>query len=246
MRRGSWLLVASAALLAISPADAALKKFNLINTSLQESTSTGPGGDFVHFFNANPPPGSVVVIDDATPGSPLLRKWLDTGNVTVTVPVPSLVTSIFLSNNDRSGPGVTQFLHGQPTPLFTGTGGTGNGSQIRWGTVTGWSVTGQVWCHSLPAVICTLADRMDQTTTDAPLESEFYDLGTWSFHGTGFTAIPFILQYFTSSPGNNQAVLRGPVVLDGTVPALQLITLALVGVSMASGGALWVRRRGKR
>jgi hypothetical protein len=27
---------------------------------------------------------------------------------------------------------------------------------------------------------------------DPRFNSEFYDLGTWTFHGTGFTAFPFI------------------------------------------------------
>lgn len=245
MRRGIWLLVLPLLLAGLSPADAALKKYELFNTSFSNQGDEPPDG--VHFPSAGPPtPGSVILFDTDVPGSPRLRKIIDTGNVTITVPVPSLQTSIFLSNNDRTGPGVTKYLYtgsdGDAGPIFTGTGNNGIGQTIRWGTTTGWSVTGNQWCHSIPAVICTFADRMDLATTDPPLESTFYDLGTWYFHGTGFTSQAFIQQYFTPSFGNNQFIFRGAVVRDGTVPALQLLGIGVLGLSLATGGAVALRR----
>ncbi len=244
MRRGTWLLVLSAALLAVGPADAALKKYNLVNVTLTNQSGTDEQ-NYNHFFNPFPTVGAVALVDATTPGSPKLVKLLDNGNITITVPVPSLTTSIFLSNNDRTGPGVTEHLYGQPGPIFTGTGNVNAGATIRWGTVTGWSITGQIWCHSLPAIICTLADRMDKVTTDPPLESEFYDLGTWFFHGTGFTSVPWIDQYFTTSFGNNQWHLHAGVVRDGTVPAMELLGIGILGLSLATGGAVAIRRKNK-
>ena len=249
MRRAATLLVSFALIAAGSPADAALKKYELFNTAFSNQPDEPPDG--VHFPSAGPPiPGSVVLFDTDVPGSPRLRKLLDAGNITITVPVPSLQTSIFLSNNDRTGPGVTKYLYtgsdGDAGPIFTGTGNNAIGQTIRWGTTTGWSVTGNQWCHSIPAVICTFADRMDLATTDPPLESTFYDLGTWYFHGTGFTSQAFIQQYFSTDFGNNQFIFRGGVVRDGTVPALQLIGLGVLGLSLAGGGVFALRSGNKR
>jgi len=250
MRRGTWLLVVLASLLAVSPANAALKKYRLNNTALTNQSDQDEQ-DFVHFApHPNQPqagPGTVL-IDEGVPGSPKLRKLVDPGDVTVTIPVPSLTTSIFLSNNDRSGPGVTFHIHGNgdQAPVFTGTGNTANGSTIRWGTVTGWSNSGSQWCHSIPAVICTLADRMDQATTDPPIESEFYDLGTWFFHGTGFTSVPFLEQYFSTSFGNNQFTFRAPVVNDTMVPAMEILGIGILGLSLVTGGAIAIRRGGNK
>jgi hypothetical protein len=253
MRRYSVMLVASAIALAVSPANAALKKYIFNNTSYD-----GQGGA-PHISRpldtSTPAPGNVALIDTAIPGSPQLRKLVDTGNGTITVPVPALAIGIFLSNNDRTGPGLLKHLHDTTGPdgsgpIFTGTGSVAAGQTIRWGLTTGWSVTGSQWCHSVPAIICTFADRMDQATTDPPNEADFfggaYDLGTWYFHGTGFTSQGFIQQYYSAvggpPGGNNLFVFRGTATNDGTVPAIAILGVGVLGLSLATGGAVALRR----
>ncbi len=84
---------------------------------------------------------------------------------------------------------------------------------------------------------------MDQASVDPRFNSEFYDLGTWSFHGTGFTASSFISSYFTNNPGNSSMWVRGFAAQDGTVPALPLLGVALLGGSLVAGGVAALRRR---
>jgi hypothetical protein len=245
------MLVALAATLAVAPSEAALKKYNFNNRSCSQQANQDP--DCIVFANPGPPtPGSVILLSEEVPGSPRLRKLVDTGNVTITVDVPSLAGTIFLSNADRTGPGVTKYLYksrdADAGPIFTGTGGTGAGQTVRWGLTTGWSVTGAQWCNSEPiAVICTFADRMDEDTVDPPDEAAAfggaYDLGTWYFHGTGFTSQGFIQQYFTTDFGNNMFIYRGNLVRDGTVPALELLGIGVLGLSLATGGAVALRRK---
>jgi hypothetical protein len=84
----------------------------------------------------------------------------------------------------------------------------------------------------------------DEETTEPRYNSEFYDLGTWSFHGTGFTAVPFVGSYFSSDVGNQTYWVRGFEKRDGTVPALPLVGVIVLGLSLVAGGVAASGRRG--
>jgi hypothetical protein len=75
--------------------------------------------------------------------------------------------------------------------------------------------------------------------------SSFCDLGTWSFHGTGFTATPFVVAYDSSAFGNTSYAYRGARALDTTLPLLSAPGVAALGVLLA-GGALMALRASPR
>lgn len=224
-------------------ASAALKKYDLKSRIQVNDPDVSP----------NPNTGvpavyreeSVVLIDSAGGPNPVLRKMVTALAQTNTTNVPTLAISIFVSTRVREGPGVLQQIAGNPAPAFTGTGNTTAGATTRWGTVTGWTLSGSTWCNSSPAVVCSLAMLLNESTVDGRFNSEFYDLGTWIFHGTGFTATPFLRSYSTNSVGNTTFFMRGPLSPDGTVPALPFLGIATLGASLVAGGVAALNRRRK-
>jgi hypothetical protein len=223
------------------PATAALTKYKLNFRTQLNDPDVSPNPD-----RGEPPPvyreDSVAVIDAAAGPNPRLRKLVQAIDQTVTVDVPALNLQIFVSSRAREGPDVANQVHGNPVAVFTGTGNTNGGSTIRWGTVTGWSLTSSTWCRSSPAVVCSLAMLMNQDTVDGRFNSTSYDLGTWIFHGTGFTVIPFIRSYSSISAGNTTFYIRGFRNPDGTVPVLPLLGIATLGASLVAGGVVALRR----
>jgi len=102
-----------------------------------------------------------------------------------------------------------------------------------------------VYCHSSPTYICTYTGVPDLMTMDPMLPSPFYDLGTWTFHGTGFTSVPFVQRVAAPtslSMGNAQYWLKGRL-SGGFVPALPLLGVALLGASLLFAGARLSRKR---
>jgi hypothetical protein len=175
---------------AADPVAASLKKFSIRRTYLTQE----PGG------NLFPSPGvgdAVIEASSSLGVTRLVHLALVTDQVG-TVCCGGGSAFAFVSLESREG----------PSPNQTGSGAFT--STIAWGVVTGWSITGSFYCHSIPVSICAIASGMDLATVDPPLLSPFYDLGTWSFHATGFTATPFISNYLTTPPGGNQQwILRG-------------------------------------
>jgi hypothetical protein len=244
MRLGSGFLAALLLFSAAQSSDAALKRYRVYTVNITEAptqaqnpNNTLPGGPGL--------PDDAAIVDTNGP-SPILRKLQYRSDNTTTILVPGTTVGIFISNLYWEGPDAPDLRrsNGVPDSFFTGTGSVANGSTIRWGVVTGWSITGQTWCNSNPAVICSLAMLSDQATIDPRFNSPAYDLGTWSFHGTGFTSIPWVHSYFTSNYGNNQRWLRGGIAETFSVPALPLLGLAVLGTSIAVAGfTLAMRRR---
>ena len=247
MRLGTAILgsLALVGLLA-SDADAALKKYRLQRITGVNTSDVTPAPDAIP--RGNSPLGeeseAVALVED-NGNSPLLRKLIDATDRSVTVLVPALVTNIFVSNNLRQGPGAGNKgpRPNDPNafPVFTGTGSTA--ATIRWGVVTGWTGSGSFWCNSNPAVVCSLAMGMDEATVDPRINSSFYDLGTWTFHGTGFRATAYINSYNTNNFGNVTHLQKGFLKRDGTVPALPILGVALLGSSLVAGGVAAIRRR---
>jgi hypothetical protein len=243
--RSKALLLAGLALALATPsADAALKRYQLYTVNITEAPTQNPNPNNTLPLPPGSPPFDAAFVDTSGP-NPVLRKLIFRSDASTTINVPNLAVGIFLSNKYVEGPEATRLSHhqGVPSLAFTGTGSTANGSTIRWGTVTGWTLTGSTWCNSNPSIICALATVVDEVTVDPRFNSEFYDLGTWTFHGTGFTSIPWVHSYFTSNPGNNQHWLRGGLSQTMSVPALPLIGIAVLGSSIAVGGLAALRRR---
>jgi hypothetical protein len=171
---------------------------------------------------------SGTALVDATAPNPVLREFRFLADRTTTVVFG--FNSIFVSSLRR------EFSRAPAT----GSGATSATSTLRWGTVTGWTVTGSEWCRSSFPVVCTLAGFPQRETVDPQNHSSFYDLGTWSFHGTGFTSQPFIYLDHADGVGNSSyrySGTRGPQVL---VPALSLLGAA--GAALALAGAAAVLR----
>lgn len=154
------------------PSFALLKKYTVRHTVLQQIPTPA---------TLVPIPGNgLALIDDgAAPGAPVLSRLRVVTDWTTTSCCP-VGGFIFASQNTSESPADNQV-------------GTGSlASSIAWGTVTGWTVTGSFFCHSAPSYLCNFVEAADLATVDPPQFSSFYDLGTWTFHGTGFSATPFV------------------------------------------------------
>lgn len=214
-------------------ANASLQKYKISYSTLSHFFSTSPKAQYLSSADAGP-----GLIDESGP-NPILRKLVygnapgTSGGITIIVPELS-GGFIFLNGFGLEGPGPDQ----------TGTGSTA--SSIDWGNTIGWTITGGNFCHSIPSYVCNLAQRADLATVPAPLISTNFDSGTWVFHGTGFTSAGFIT--FTSTtkpgtPGNANTWLRGHADNDGTVPAIPLLGIGAIGVSVIAMGIATARRQ---
>jgi hypothetical protein len=237
--RFTTLYLSLAASVAIAdPASAVLKHYDVLWTTISEFNNQNPT---VKKHPAQLRAQSRGVLADSGGGSPVLKRLALISDNTVTVNLfggpPSF---IYLSFHTEEGP--------KKGTSFTGVGSAD--TTIAWGLVTGWTMTGGLWCHSDAAFICTWivllgAQGKDLATVDPQLQSPFYDLGTWTLHGTGFTAAPFV--HRTASPtsmsvGNTQYQLRGRLAA-GLVPAVPVLGVALLGASLLFAGARQSRRR---
>ncbi|MCH2171964.1 hypothetical protein MK489_14355 [Myxococcota bacterium] len=220
-----------------SPADAALKKYEQRRSNVLQFLTTSPRAE----YRSVPSRGKAIIDDDGT-GSPVLKKMLEgTGRAYGVAPqssttlVPSLSAGfIFVKLTYVRGPA-------------GGTVGSGStSSEIDWATTSGWTVTGGDWCNANPPYICDLARREYQETVSGVLNSLNFDIGTWIFHGTGYTSdTGFILLTSPTSLGNMVQWTRGSLSQDGTVPALPLLGVGTIAVSVVAMGIASVRRRNR-
>lgn len=233
----SAFVAAALALLPCLASHAALEKYRLRRSQIEQLPEYPGPPEFVPGCrNAETFSQQLVIACrgqatlDVDASAPSLRHFAFLADWTGTVRVFTDIL-LFLSTRERTS--------ARDAPA---TGGTAAGQTLRWGVVSGWSISGAHWCHSIGSAICTVAMRMDQATTEPPLDSPFYDLGTWTFHGTGFTATPFVQLYFTGTSGNGMLLYSGFRVLDGTVPALPLAGRIGLGAALAAGAAAALRR----
>ena len=215
--------------LAAPVATAALKRYDLNRSRLLHYATTSPHAE----YQSENIVGSKAIIDESA-GDPVLKKLLmiSGGGGGVTVIVPGLSGGIIWFNQDSSQ---------GPTNNQTGTGSTA--SSISWGDVDGWTITGGTFCFAAPSYICSMADAAHEATADSFLNSTHYDLGTWAFHGTGFTHPEGFVQRTVEDPGNMQWYVRGGEAQNGTVPALPLLGIGAAGVSVFAMGVASMRRR---
>ena len=213
--------------LTTAPATAALKKYDMQLVALLQFIAASPEVER-ELGSGNP---SLSVIDESA-ADPVLRKFLIISQNAQTVVLPDLSGGfVFFTVKQLDGPSNNQ----------TGTGSTA--SSITWGNLSGWTITGGSWCHSVPSYICLLGPGgVGDDTVDPILESTHFDVGTWTFHGTGFRATPYVA-FTTDTAGNSLHIWRGALAQDGTVPALPLVGVGAVGASLIAMGWSALRRR---
>ena len=235
MRFKLLFLSLAAALVVSYPAGAVIKHYNLSWTTISQFNTANPSLNKYPGGKGGAQSTDQGFIDDTNNGLPVLKRLLLVQENTTTVDVPGLSGFIYLSMVSEQGP--------KKGTTFTGTGDTS--ATIRWGLVTGWTTTGGFYCHSVPSNICTYAQGADKATADPMFNSTAYDLGTWSFHGTGFTSVPYINQKASPasmSVGNAQYALKGRLA-GGLVPAIPVLGVALLGASLLFAGARLSRKR---
>jgi hypothetical protein len=229
--------VASLGLLSLfaQAADAALDRYRVRNFSLADFATKTPKTTIE--THSEPGDGatndSTVVVDRS---GPTLRKLLVIQQGASTFNVSFFNGFIWFSTNWRDG----------PKGSFTATSSTlstaTNVGTVVWPILTGWTITGATFCHADPAFICSLAVGENLGSVDPDLRSTFYDIGPWTFHGTGFTSNPFV--FFTSTTqGNSQILLKGALDPNATVPALPLLGVGALGASLFAMGVAALRRR---
>jgi hypothetical protein len=208
-------------------ASAALKKYQVRHRIQLNYAETSPK---VELRSSS---GTGVGLIDESGASPVLTKLvLTTGGGGRTTLVPSL-TNGFIWYNQASKEG--------PSNGQVGAGTTG--TNIVWGNLTGWTITGGTYCHAVPSYICDYAVAEEQATVTPDFLSNNYDIGTWTFHGTGFLDVGYINRTGKTGLGNLQWFLIGIDKNDGTVPALPLLGIGAVGVSVFAMGVASIRRR---
>jgi hypothetical protein len=224
-----------ASLVLSSPAGAVLKHYNLYWTTISDFNTSNPSPNKYPPGKGGPVSTDIGIVDDTNSGSPVLKRLTLTAEVALTSDLPGLAGFLYLSRIIQEGP--------KKGSSYTGTGDTS--TTIAWGLVTGWTITGGAWCHSSPSYICSYSVGKDLATVDPPLLSSFYDLGTWSFHGTGFTSVPWVHQVApptSMSIGNAAYTVKGRL-SAGLVPALPVLGVALLGASLLFAGARLSRKR---
>jgi hypothetical protein len=231
MRLKLFLPGLAAALAIAYPAGAVLKHYTVSWSTISEFNSANPQLNKYPGGKGGAQDTSQAIVDNTA--SPVLKRLLLVSETELTV--QALSGFIFLSSVTDQGP--------RKGLSFTGTGSTA--TTIAWGLVTGWTVTGGFWCNSSPTYICGLADGILLVTAESPFNSPSYDLGTWTFHGTGFTSVPYVNQIQSpgsESIGNAQYHLKGRL-SAGLVPAIPVLGVALLGASLLFAGARLSRKR---
>ena len=229
-QRMKFFLISLGLVLFMAPdASAALKKYLVRTRALIMYAETSPRVEFISSGSV----GGVGLIDESG-ANPVLEKLIivarGPGRTTL---VPGLTNGFIWFHG---------FTEQGPPSGVTGTGGTD--SSINWGNMSGWTITGGTYCHSVPSYICGLATAVDQETVATAFLSGNYDIGTWTFHGTGFDMpLPYISRTGKTDLGNSTTFLFGPTANDGTVPALPLLGIGAVGVSVFAMGVASIRRR---
>lgn len=182
--------------------------------------------------------GGSIVIDDSGNGTPTLTSLVLMAEFDDFVGA-STITAI---------PGSTVGLHAEntlgPAPNQTGAGNTG--STINWGSLTGWTQTGRLFCKTTCPGGCGAASGcipfvgFDGLGPPAPLSSASFNTDPWVFTGDEFTSAPF--QIVSLSLGAVTAAIQvgGRLV---AIPALPLAALGGLGAGLVYLGARALSRK---
>ena len=126
-----------------------------------------------------------------------------------------------------------------------GPSSTAPGGSVEWGVVSGFEITGFVFCITSPTAICSNAGFSHGVTIGRTLPSSTYDLGTWNFDGLGNMESAQGLITRTSNGGltNNGYRARGAFV-GSALPALPLLGFGALAASLAIiGGRRLIGRK---
>ena len=181
-------------------------------------------------------------LSDTGSGTITIADWNQQRIVLTDIP-PAQLSAVF-------GPGSYVFVDSrntmQPTIGLTAPGSTAPGGTVDWGVLGGWTATGLAFCIASPQTICTAGAQIPhgQTVPVPPVNSPTYDLGTWVFDSEGDfeAASTYIWGTFNGGVSNQQSLLRG-VFVGGGIPALPLLGLGALAVSLVAVGARATLRR---
>ncbi len=235
MRIRLFIVSLAMVLLGAWGSQAALHRYNLRTTTLIEYNTTSPR---LEILTGNPhqtASGRVMIEANKNfPNNPVLRAYRTGrgGGSGTTVNLPGLSGFIWVKGNATGG----------PTGPETGTGTLAD--TIDWGDISTWTVKGGTFCNSVPITICTTAQFEQDNTIETPVVSDRYLWHVWTFHGTGFRADAYIARTTNNtSIGNSMTITRGEVETSGQVPALPLLGIGAVGVSVIAMGMASLRKR---
>jgi hypothetical protein len=164
---------------------------------------------------------------------------------------PDILTPVF-------GPGAFIFIDNSSTRSMInpqtsntsgvgahGPSGTAPGESAEWGIVTGFVVTGALFCVSSPTGICNENGFSHGATIPPTLASDTYDLGTWNFDSVGDLEAESYIIVRTSNGGlsNNHELHQGAF-QGASLPALPLVGFGALALSLAAigGRALLARK----
>jgi hypothetical protein len=223
-------------------AQAAPKAYN-------SSQTNGSGGDFISTATNICPPVRT------TPGILQGRTLLsDNGAGTITLEEFDIELSTFIDLGPdvltiTFGPGAFIFIDATQTQAArghvsntSGVGAHGPSSTAplataEWGIVSGFTVTGRTFCISSPVTICNNGPGPHGSTAPPTINSDTYDLGTWSFDAEGDYQIdtPYIQGTNNGGLSNQRYGIRGTF-QGASLPALPLIAFGALALSLAAIG----------
>jgi hypothetical protein len=224
------LLAAVLALLLAQPAFAALKVYA---TSGDNSTLFPTNGTIFR-------PGTLTGTADIVEPGPTLElfvtktTFIDVVGGTTTSGIPGTTVIVDVITTAK------------PSPNQTGAGSTT--TAISWGSLTGWTQTGRLFCKTNCPGTCGTASScvpfvgFEGTGPPAPLKSTTFNLDPFTFttDGASFT-VPSV-EFVSLGGGAVTANTKGGGTLS-TVPAIPLAGLAGLGAALVYLGSRALRRK---
>ena len=230
-------LTAAAVLLLASSAHAVVKSYD-------SSQTNGLPGDNIRASTNLCPPVSTsegvlqgnTILEDDLAGSVSLDTSIQVTALTDLGPDQLVVTFgpgafIFIdsrSSRTNNPPGGS--VHASVGP----TDSTAPGGAVEWGVVSGWSISGALFCVSSPVSICNQAGFAHGSTTLSALTSGTFNLNTWAFDTEGDyeTLVPYVERTSNGGLVNTLYDMRGAFA-GSTLPALPLIGFGALALSLA-------------